>query len=165
MLNKEMLKDIEVGQEVILKGIRYHKNKHAEGNTDFGQTCIKDAEIVINNGGNHPYSTDSFKGEITIEEFAAFDNTVDHTTEVYTMKVYVSASGYTTVISNADGSVKVTLYASGTGQYSWLAAYAGQEITIEIAACNWNSKGYKGAVLAIILADGTRIVNTLNFND
>ena len=165
MLNKDMLKDIEVGQEVILKGVRYHKNKHAEGNTDFGQTCITDAEIVVNNGGEHEYSTKSFKGEITIEEFAAFDNTVDHTTEVYTMKVYVAASGYTTTISNADGSVKVTLYASGTGQYSWLAAYAGQEITIEIAACNWNSKGYKGCVLAVILEDGTRVVNTLNFND
>ena len=165
MLNKDMLKDIEPGQEVILRGIRYHKNKHAEGNTDFGQTLIKDAEIVVNNGGQHEYSNKSFKGEISIEDFAAFDKTVDHTTEVYTMKVYVSASGYTTVISNADGSVKVTLYASGTAQYSWLAAYAGQEITIEIAACNWNSKGYKGAVLAIILADGTRIVNTLNFND
>lgn len=165
MLNKDMLKDIEPGQEVILTGIRYHKNQHADGKTDFGQTCIKDAEIIVNNGGNHPYPTDSFKGEITVEAFAAFDKTVDHTTEVYTMKVFVSASGYTTTLSNADGSVKITLYASGTAQYSWLAAYSGQEITIEIAACNWNSKGYKGAVLAVILEDGTRVINTLNFDN
>ena len=165
--NKDMLKDIEVGQEVILTGIRYHKNKHAEGNTNFGQTCIKDAQVIVNNGGNHPYSTASFKGEITVEEFVKFDNTVDHTTEVYTMKVTVdgTSNGYAYVLTNADGSASITLYASGKGQYSMLQDYVGQEITVEIAACDWNSKGYKGCVLAIILPDGTKIINTLNFND
>ena len=167
MLNKEMLKDIEPGQEVILRGIRYHKNKHAEGNTDFGQTCIKDAEIVINNGGNHPYSTESFKGEISVKDFTEFDKTVDHTTEVYTMKVKVAESenGYAYVLTSADGSFRITLYSGSKGQYSWLAQYIGQEITVEVAACNWNSKGYKGCVLAIVLPDGTKIINTLNFND
>ena len=167
MLNKDMLKDIEPGQEVILKGIRFHKNKHAEGNTNFGQTCIKDAEIVVNNGGNHPYSTDSFKGEITVEDFTKFDNTVDHTTEVYTMKVMVdgTSNGYAYVLTSADGSFKITLYSSGKGQYSMLQDYVGQEITVEIAACDWNSKGYKGCILAIVLPDGTKIINTLNFND
>jgi hypothetical protein len=167
MLNKEMLKDIEPGQEVILTGIRFHRNKHAEGNTNFGQTCIKDAEIVVNNGGNHPYSTDSFKGEITVEDFTKFDNTVDHTTEVYTMKVMVdgTSNGYAYVLTSADGSFKITLYSSGKGQYSMLQDYVGQEITVEIAACDWNSKGYKGCILAIVLPDGTKIINTLNFND
>ena len=167
MLNKEMLKDIEPGQEVIITGIRFHRNKHAEGNTNFGQTCIKDAEIVVNNGGNHPYSTDSFKGEITVEDFTKFDNTVDHTTEVYTMKVMVdgTSNGYAYVLTSADGSFKITLYSSGKGQYSMLQDYVGQEITVEIAACDWNSKGYKGCILAIVLPDGTKIINTLNFND
>ena len=41
----------------------------------------------------------------------------------------------------------------------------GEEITVEIAACDWNSKGYKGCILAIVLPDGTKIINTLNFND
>jgi hypothetical protein len=165
MKSADLLKDIEPGQEVILKGIRYHRNKHDEGKTDFGQTCIMDAEIVVNNGGNHAYSDKSFKGNITIEEFAKFDNTVDHTTEVYTMTVKVKETGYTYELTNADGSVKVTLYSGGKDQYSMLKDYVGQEITVEIVACNWNSKGYKGAILAIILPDGTRVVNTLNFDN
>ena len=163
--DKAILSTLELGQEVILTGTRFHKNKHAEGNTEFGQTCISDAEINVNIGGEHEYSTASFKGEITVEEFVAFDNTVDRTTEVYTMKVKVTTDNYSTKLTNADGSVSITLYASGKAQYEWLAQFAGQEITVEIAACNWNSKGYKGAVLAVILEDGTRIVNTLNFNN
>jgi hypothetical protein len=90
---------------------------------------------------------------------------VDHTTEVYTMKVKVTETGYTINLTSLDGSFSITLYSGSKAQYKMLQAYVGQEITVEIAACNWNSKGYKGAVLAIILADGTRIVNTLNFND
>ena len=90
-----------------------------------------------------------------------------HTTEVYTMKVKVAESenGYAYVLTSADGSFRITLYSGSKGQYSWLAQYIGQEITVEVAACNWNSKGYKGCVLAIVLPDGTKIINTLNFND
>jgi hypothetical protein len=46
-----------------------------------------------------------------------------------------------------------------------LAAYNGQEVTLEIAACNWNNKTYwRGCAIAIRLADGTKILNTVNFD-
>ena len=54
---------------------------------------------------------------------------------------------------------------SGAGQYSWMEAYYGQEVTMEIAPCNWNDKGFwAGCVLAIRLEDGTKIMNTYNFD-
>ena len=67
-----------------------------------------------------------------------------------------------------------TIYVNGGRNYS--LAYAvdliirqlkkSKEITIEFAACNWNNKTYwAGCVLAVRLADGTKVVNTLNFNN
>ena len=37
---------------------------------------------------------------------------------------------------------------------------------MEIAPCNWNDKkdNYRGCVLAIVLEDGSKIYNTLNFD-
>ena len=47
---------------------------------------------------------------------------------------------------------------SGAGQYSWLKAFTGQEVTMEVAPCNWNSKNYyAGCVLAVVLEDGTKM--------
>ena len=41
----------------------------------------------------------------------------------------------------------------------------GQEITIELALCNWNSKTYyAGCVISVITEDG-KIINTLNFEE
>ena len=38
-------------------------------------------------------------------------------------------------------------------------------MTVEVAACNWNSKDYyTGCALAVRNADGTKILNTLNFD-
>ena len=80
------------------------------------------------------------------------------------MKAVVDG-GYSSNIYLTDGSTQVRLYCSSASQYSWLKQYAGQEVTVEIAACNWNSKNYYvGCVLAVINADGTKTLNTLNFN-
>ena len=66
---------------------------------------------------------------------------------------------------HAAGSTQVRLYCSSASQYNWLKAYDGQEVTVEIAACNWNSKNYYvGCVLAVVHADGTKTLNTLNFS-
>jgi hypothetical protein len=64
-----------------------------------------------------------------------------------------------------DGSTSINLYCKNADQYKWLKDYAGQTITMEIAPCNWSSKSiYPGCVLAVIHEDGTKTVNTLNFN-
>ena len=67
---------------------------------------------------------------------------------------------YTYVV---DGDKKFMLYAGGAGQYAWLENYVGQTLTIELAVCDWNAKGNKGCVLSVTTADGTKVINNLNF--
>lgn len=155
---------VQIGHEVVLKGIRHTNTKG--GTNYFGQTCIKDATVVTNNYGSHDYSTDSFKGDISVADFYNLDVTKDFTTNVYTMKatVVVEESQYYTNIFLSDGSTKVRLYCSSANQYGFLKEFAGQEVTVEIAPCNWNDKNYYvGCVLAVRNADGTKTLNELNF--
>jgi hypothetical protein len=65
--------------------------------------------------------------------------------------------------SIAQGDAFIAFYKGSATQYSWLASYSGQDVTLEIALCNWNDKtDWKCCVLAIRLADGTKIMNELN---
>ncbi|MGN0998267.1 MAG: hypothetical protein ACI4PO_01785 [Faecousia sp.] len=160
------LATLKIGYEVILEGVR-HFNAKGEG-SNLGQTCINDAKVIANNYGSHDYSTASFAGEISVVDFYNLDPTADITTCVYTMKatVEVEESAYYTNIFLSDGTTKIRLYCSSAKQYSWLMNYAGQEITVEIAPCNWNSKDYyTGCVLAVIHEDGSKTPNELNFQN
>ena len=153
-----------IGHEVIIKGTR-ENYINPEKSGRFGQTCLVDAEIVVNNYGNHSYSTESFK-TTTVAEFKKFDIMTDYTTTVFVMeaKVKVVDAQYYSNIYITDGTNDIMLYCSSSNQYSWLKAYNGQTITIEIAACNWNDKtdSYRGCVLSVITPDG-QIFNELNF--
>ena len=156
---------LAIGQEVVVKGIRDMWRK--EGAT-FGQTCISNASIEANYYGYQEYNTDFFITDKTLADFYALDELVDSTTDVYVLKatVEVVESAYYTNIKLTSGSVSVNLYCSSANQYNWLKAYAGQEVTVELAPCNWNSKSYyAGCVLAVILEDGTKVCNNLNFED
>lgn len=162
--NSEVWEGLAVGHEIILTGTRTVVTKGK--NESVGQTCIADAEILLNNYGEHDYSTATFITGKTLADIAALDVTEDHSTSVYIVKATVSVTEtqYYTSIALADGDTKLTLYSSSANQYSWLKEYAGQEITLEIAPCNWNDKTYyTGCALAVIAEDGTRTVNTLNF--
>ena len=155
---------LAIGQEVVIKGIR--DMWHKEG-ADFGQTCISNASIEANYYGNQPYNTDFFITDKTLEDFYNLDELVDSTTDVYVLKatITVEESKYYTNIYLTSGDITVRLYCSSASQYNWLKAFAGQEVTVEVAPCNWNSKNYyTGCVLAVVLEDGTKVYNTLNFN-
>lgn len=156
---------VEIGQEVVLSGVRHLNTK----DKDYGQTCIKDAKVVTNNYGDHDYNTDFFVTDKTLADFYALDVNTDYTTTVYVLKatVVVEEKQYYTNILLSDGSEdQVRLYCSSANQYNWLKAFAGQEVTVEMAACNWNSKDYyTGCVLAVRNADGTKTLNELNFNN
>ena len=160
-----VMETIEIGHEVVIEAKRGINTK----DKDYGQTCLKEATIKTNYFGKHEYPTDAFKGELTLQEFYNLnvEVTPDYTTHVYTIKatVEVGGSAYYTNIKLTSGSTSVNLYCSSAAQYKWLQAYAGQEITMEIAPCNWNSKAYyTGCVLAVINEDGTKVYNTLNFD-
>lgn len=163
LTDKDTLAALEIGYEVVLEGNRYYKVKSGT----LGNTCISDAKVVINNYGSHEYSTASFDGVLTLAEFAALDVNTDYTTSVFTVtaKVELVETPFFTNLKIVDGDTSINLYCSGAGQYKWLWDYADQTITMEIAPCNWSSKGtYPGCVLAVVNPDGSKIVNTLNFN-
>lgn len=157
------LSTLSIGNEVVLSGKRHINTK---GGTGYhGQTCIVDAVVESNAYGEHAYSDATFVTGKTVEEFYNLDPLTDYTTTVFVLKatVLVEESAYYTNIYLTDGSTKIRLYCSSANQYSWLKAYAGQEITVEIAACNWNDKNYyTGCVLAVVTDTG-KILNTLNF--
>ncbi len=164
MTEAELAK-VQLGQEVILKGTRAIRLK--DGSSDFGQANIDACEILVNNYGSHDYSTASFIEGKTLADVYALSAGEDHGAEVYVVSatVKVVEAQYYSNIYLVDGDTELLLYCSSANQYNWLKAYAGQTVTVELAPCNWNSKGsYRGCVLAVRNADGTKTCNELNFS-
>ena len=64
-----------------------------------------------------------------------------------------------------DTSIKFTLYSSSANQYSFLKQYAGVQVTLELAMCNWNSKDYYTGCVISVTKDGVKTNNTLNFTN
>ena len=156
---------LEIGHEVILKGMRERYVKAENEATRFGQSSIVNAEILVNNYGNHEYSTAKFV-QATGSEFYALDVMVDYSTTVFVLtgKVEVTETPHYTSISFISDGKKIALYCSGAGQYAFLKQFSGKEVTLEVAACNWNDKTFwAGCALAVYTEDG-KILNTLNFD-
>ncbi len=162
----DVMETLEIGHEVVLSATRAINTKG--GTNYYGQTCLKSATVVVNNYGTHEYSTAAFKGNLTVAEFASLSVMEDHSTDVYTVTatIKVVATTYYTNVYLTDGTNDVILYAgNGKTQHAWLIGFDGQEITLEVAPCNWNDKtSYAGCVLAVVNEDGTKTLNTLNFN-
>ena len=161
--SKAELVGLEIGHEVVLEATRFRKVK--DGSSEFGQTCLQNAKVLVNYFGTHEYSVEKVIEGKALADLSAMAVTEDYTTNVYKITVTVVQTGngyYTGVAVNANGA-SMTVYCSSSGQYEWLMAYVGQEVTLEVALCNWNCKGYKIAVLAAYV-DGVKICNNLNFN-
>ena len=159
----EAFAGLAIGHEVIVKGMR-ERYVNDDAAAWAGQTCIVNAVILQNNFGSHDYSTEKFVTDKTVSDLYNLDKAIDYSTTVFVVTGTISfPSGYGQPAINADG-VSFGFYSSGSGQYAWLQQFAGQEVTIEIAVCNWNNKNYwRGCVLAVRTEDG-KILNTLNFD-
>ena len=156
------LANFEMGQLVIIQGIRDNKTK--DGYSGHGQTQLKDCTLLLNLYGSHDYSVDHLATDLTFDEFYSFSIADDHTTEVYKIEAYIYVTTNSIKFGNEDGSKQSNLYSSGPAQYSWLKDYAGQKVTLYLVPCNWNSKNYyAGCAVAAVLEEGTIIYNTLNF--
>ena len=158
----DVMATLQPGHEIVLTGTKVHRTKG--GTTYFGQSHLGDVTIEANYYGSHEYSTETFVKDMTVQGLYDLDPLTDYSTTVFVVKGTVSfPSGYGSVTIN-DGDASFSLYHSGAAQYSFLQQFAGQEVTLEIAACNWNSKNYwRGCVLSVITEDG-KIINMLNFN-
>ena len=155
--------EIAIGNEVVIRGKR---DKFHNGVGDHaGQIAITAATVEANYYGEYEYSTKSFITDKTLADFYNLNVNEDHSTEVYVLKATILKEGnqFYTNIKLTDGTVKASLYCSSAAQYSFLFDYAGEEVTLELAACNWNNKTYyAGCVLAVVTPDG-KVLNELNF--
>ncbi len=157
---------IAIGHEIVIAGMRERYIKD-DTYTTYGQDAIVNAVIVANYYGEHDYSTDKVITDKTLAEIAALDVTESHSTELYrlTVTIKVVDAQYYSNIYIVDGSTELLLYCSSASQYNWLKAYNGQTVVVEVAPCNWNEKtSYRGCVLAVVNADGSKVYNELNFN-
>ena len=162
----DILNELELGYEVVIKGTRGH-NKKPETLTAIGQSYIGNTTLVANYYGNHTYSTATFDSSKTIDELYDFDALEDYSAQGYIVNGTVlveETPHYTNIlIKDINGSNNLRLYCSSASQYNWLKEYAGKEVTFHLALCNWNDKSYyTGCVLAVVTSEGT-VVNNFNF--
>ncbi len=160
-IDAAQLATIALGQEIIVKG-KFVNNSGEK----LGQLHIEDAKILTNLGGNNTYSNKSF-------EKSTLKNIIDLCTaksEEATGKVYIVEASAEEIIGqyqsnivlkDADGN-SLQLYTASSKQYEWLLNYKGT-LKFEITVNAWNAK-FKGAVVAVILEDGTRVCNPYNFS-
>ena len=160
------MQTLHIGDEVVLTAVR-HVNIKDTSTHCIGQTCLRDAEILYNAYGNHEYSTATFVTDKTLQDIYDFDPMVDYSTTVFVIKATVTVEEtayYSNIYLENENGTKLRLYSSSAKQYSWLKAFAGQEVTVEVAACNWNDKDYyTGCVLSVVTEDG-KVFNELNFS-
>ena len=166
LASKDAFEGIAMGNEIVVSGMRERFIKD-DSYTTYGQDAIVSCQIVANYYGNHAYSTEKFITDKTLADIAKLDATESHSTEVYVLTVTVKVvdAQYYSNIYLIDGETELRLYCSSASQYNWLKAYNGQTVTIEVAPCNWNDKtNYAGCALAVVLEDGSKVYNTVNFN-
>ncbi len=158
----EELAKLTLGNEVVVTGTRTNT---IGGKT--GQSCILDATVDANYFGKHEYSTASFK-DSTLKNLIALEKNYKNTEQVYKIKasysIYNNPKGkYSNInlVDNEGNSLR--LYTSNPSQYEWLTRIIeeGQEFTCEIALVNFNGKQQVGCILAVYLADGTKVANSL----
>ena len=163
MSNADDFATFTIGNEVVIKGKRDAWGK----NGAHSQICISNATIEANYYGEHAYNTDFFITDKTAKEFYDLDeNNLLEACNVYVLKVKVEFydGAYSSGVKLISGDTSISVYSSGAGQYSWLKQFDGQEVTVELAPCNWNTKSYYAScVLAVVLEDGTKVYNDYNF--
>lgn len=163
-VSDEVMSLIALGNEVIIKGTRAHREGTSE--SMFGQSYIDNPTIVDNKYGNNDYSTQSFDTGKTLADLLSLDSSIDQTTQVYTIQAQVKFIE-TAYYSNAyltDGTNDFQLYTSSGSQYSWLKDYGEATLTVEVAIVNWNGKAHKLALLSVTDESGVKTYNTHNFS-
>ena len=147
----------ELGDEVIVKGKRtnYPKSDYSK----VGQVCLDKAELVVNYQGDYDYSTSSFKSIefADLYNLLGTNNAIEATAQVYTLEAKITTeTQYSTnyYIGDPNGSNKIQLYSGNGGQYSFISDFVNQVVTIEVVLVDWNSKGYKAYLFAIVTEEG-----------
>lgn len=168
--DSNILKEFDIGNEVIVSGVKEYQRKY-EDSTNCGQNVLAEAKLVANLYGNYEYSTESFV-ETTFDELYTLSRDIyaDNTAQGYRVsgKVKIFESQWYTnyYLTSLDGSKELLFYAAnGDSQYGYLLKqFKDQEITVDVAMCNWNSAKENRITAIAVITDQGRIVNTLNWN-
>ncbi len=160
---------VSIGDKVVITGRR---DAYGAKNGYPGQICITSATLETNLYGQNEYSTSSFnKSKAFADVYGMIQDVfTERTATVFVIEGMItftqtkySANYYVTNPNNADE--KISLYSSSGNQYKWLEGFVGKTVKMEIALCNWNAKTpYKACILAVYNEDGTKVLNTLNFD-
>ncbi len=169
----DVLSQIKPGDMVVMEGYKVHFKKDTTTSC-IGQCAIvgslektSDSKLIANYYGDHDYATGFAITSKTIDELYALDPMVDYTTNLYKLKAKVIIEGnqyYTNILlQDENGTNKLRLYCSNASQYSWLSAYEGQVVELELMLCNWNDKNYYTGCVISATVDGVKTLNELNF--
>lgn len=168
--DKATIGNIELGNEVVMQGVRKHVVK--DGSSNKGQSCVDNATLVANLMGKNAYDTSKFITDKTLDELVdAYKNsqaTIDLTTNVYVVECQLrkSSSAYSTnyYLSNAAHDKEFYLYAGSGGQYADFDAFSdGRTFTATFMLCDWNTKSEYRACLISATDGTTTVINSLNF--
>ena len=167
-LTEEEINKVELGNEVIIKGVRAHNKK--ESSTDLvGQSNIKDAKVLVNLYGQHKYNESLFDSTKSFADLYALDKNVDYSTTPFVVKgtLKLEETPYYTKLSfvSEDGKTTLTLYMSGAGQYSLYKDYYNQVHTFEVIPCNWNDKKFWAFCIISLITEDGKVINNLNFKN
>ena len=165
--SSDALADVALGNKVVVQGKRIHHKDSDK--THAGQSVIFDSQILANYYGTHEYNTSLFDTTKTLSDLYNLDVNTDYSTTVYVVNAvveFVEAERYTKCsLKSADGKTTFNLYCSSAKQYSWLKSYAGEEVTLELAVCNWNNKTYYTGCVISVTHNGEKVLNNLNFEN
>ncbi len=175
LTSADVLSQVQPGDEVVLEGYKVHFKKDSTTGC-IGQCAIvgslektSDTKLIANYYGNHKYPTGYAISGKTIDELYGLDAMTDYTNHIYTVKAKIVIEGnqyYSNILlMDENGTNKLRLYCSNSNQYSWLAAYEGQVVELELALCNWNDKNYYTGCVISATVDGVKTINDLNFRN
>ncbi len=176
LANSETLSQLKPGDEVVVEGYKIHFNKTSSlagqcaiVGSITGSTGTSDTKLLANYHGENNPSVAPVITDVTVDDLYNLDPSIDFTTNVYKLNakaVFEQSQYYTSLkIMGESGNTKLSVYCSGAGQYSWLKAYDGQVVEMELAVCNWNTKGYYTVCVISVTVDGVTVYNTLNFDN
>lgn len=168
LCTNEMMTKVSIGNDIIIKGT-FKTANHGNKNGVVTDPCVYSfdcSELVVNLGGKNEHSTKTFE-TMTLKEAVDDAKDINCTGKVYVVEAQlkVISETYYTSASFTDGTTTEKLYCSSAAQFTcWLGDYVNQTLKYEISFVNWNDSGYKVSILSVILEDGTRIYNPLNWN-
>ena len=152
-LSVDTLKDIKIGNKVVITGTR---------------STIKDTQIALTNAtleANY-YGNNSLPASAITEKTLAEAAGLADTTKFYqvTATINFESTQYSKNCYIKSGETSVQLYSSNAeANYAFLLPYNGKEVTLIVSTCNWNGKAFKLCAVALYDESGNIIYNEYSF--